>query len=139
MYMKLFSLFRNYQFLRYILVGSTNTLFSYGVYIFSIWLGIAYTYASLLSLMLGLLVSFFMQGCFVFGNPSAVNLIKFFLAWSLLYILNISIISWLINADFNAYMAGAIATIPVTFISYFVHKFAIFRKPTTPFLFTSSR
>ena len=131
MYKKVTALLRRHQFVRYVLVGTGNTGFSYSLYAGFLWLGLAYPYASFLALVLGLLFGFFMQGRLVFGNTSSHTLARFMLAWGLLYGLNILIIAGLIEATFSAYVAGAIATLPVTLISYFVLKYAVFggRKP----------
>lgn len=123
---KMTALLRRHQFARYVLVGIGNTAFSYSLYAAFLWWGLAYPYASLLSLVLGILFSFFMQGRLVFGNTSRTRLTRFVLAWGLLYGLNILIITGLIQAALSAYLAGAIATLPVTLISYFVLKYAVF-------------
>lgn len=121
-------LFKHYQFIRYVLVGIGNTVFSYGAYAALLFIGLEYQLASLLALLLGIAFSFTTQGKVVFRHATHVTFIKFVLAWLAIYIFNISIIALLMSASMSAYMAGAVATVPVTLVSYFILKFAVFRR-----------
>lgn len=116
------------QFVRYILVGIGNTAFGYGAYAALLFVGLEYRLASLLALVLGIAFSFTTQGTVVFRNATRVTLVKFVIAWILLYIFNISLIALLMRASLSAYLAGAVATVPVTLASYFVLKFAVFAR-----------
>ena len=119
-------LFLRHQFLRFVLVGIGNTAFSYGAYAALLFVGFEYRVASLLALVLGIAVSFTTQGTVVFRNATRVTLVKFVVAWVLLYLFNISLIALLMRSSLSAYVAGAVATVPVTLVSYFVLKFAVF-------------
>lgn len=114
------------QFIRYLLVGIGNTAFSYCVFAALMWIGLEYRIANLLGLILGMAISFTTQGTIVFQNANRFTLLKFILAWSMLYLFNISIIALLIRTPMNAYLAGAIAIVPVTLVSYFVLRFFVF-------------
>lgn len=114
------------QFVRYVLVGVGNTAFSYGIYAVLLWLGLDYRIANLSALLLGIAFSFTTQGNVVFRNATRITFVKFVIAWSIIYVFNISIITLLMRASMSAYWAGAVATIPVTFVSYFILKFAVF-------------
>jgi len=116
------------QFIRYVLVGIGNTLFSYGLYAALLFIGFEYRIASLLALVLGIAFSFTTQGTVVFRNATRVTLVKFVVAWALLYLFNISLIALLLRASLSAYLAGAVATVPVTLLSYFVLKLAVFSR-----------
>jgi len=115
-----------FQFVRFLVVGLGNTIFSYTVFAAFIWLGFPYKYASLLSLVLGIFFSFYMQRRWVFRRAQPAAIYKFILTWCLLYGLNVLIISFLISKNLNAYLAGAIAVIPVTLLSFFILKLAVF-------------
>lgn len=119
-------LFIRHQFLRYVLIGIGNTVFSYGAYAALLFVGFEYRVASLLALVLGIAFSFTTQGTMVFRNATRITFVKFVVAWALLYLFNISLIALLMRASMSAYLAGAIATVPVTLVSYFVLKFAVF-------------
>lgn len=130
MYLKNINIFRQQQFLRYIVVGIVNTSFSYGIYAGLVFVGLEFKVASLMALLIGIAFSFVTQGTIVFSNATRKTLVKFILAWVVIYIVNITLISILMRASLNAYIAGAVATVPVTFISYFILKYAVFaRKP----------
>lgn len=116
------------QFIRYVLVGIGNTGFCYGVYAALLFIGLEYRLANLLALLLGIAFSFTTQGAVVFRHATRVTFIKFVLAWLVIYLFNISIIALLMHASLSAYMAGAVAIFPVTLVSYFVLKFAVFAK-----------
>ncbi len=119
-------LFIRHQFLRYVLIGIGNTVFSYGAYAALLFVGFEYRVASLLALVLGIAFSFTTQGTMVFRNATRITFVKFVVAWALLYLFNISLIALLMRASMSAYLAGAVATVPVTLVSYFVLKFAVF-------------
>lgn len=114
------------QFIRYVLVGIGNTGFCYGVYAALLFIGLEYRLANLLALLLGIAFSFTTQGTVVFRHANRVTFTKFVIAWLAIYIFNIWIIALLMSTSMSAYMAGAIATVPVTLISYFILKFAVF-------------
>ena len=118
--------FKRRQFARYIFVGVGNTAFSYGTYAALLFFGLDYRVASLLALVLGIAFSFTTQGNLVFHNATRITLVKFVAAWLAIYALNIGFISGMMRLSISAYVAGGIATVPVTLISYFVLKFAVF-------------
>ena len=120
------SLFIRHQFLRFVFVGIGNTAFSYGVYAALLLVDLDYRVASLLALVLGIAFSFTTQGTVVFRNATRITFVKFVFAWMLIYIFNVSVIALLMHGSASAYLAGAIATVPVTLISYLVLKFAVF-------------
>jgi len=114
------------QFLRYILVGIGNTIFSYGAYSLFLFLGFKFQVANLMALLLGIAFSFTTQGNVVFKNATKVTFVKFVVAWFFIYLFNISIIGALVQATISPYLAGALATVPVTLVSYFILKYAVF-------------
>lgn len=115
-----------FQFFRYVAAGTLNTGFSYGVYAALLFIGLDYRIANLLALLLGILFSFATQGKLVFNNATRETFVKFVIAWLLIYVVNISIIAMLMRVGMSAYLAGAVALVPVTLLSYFVLKFAVF-------------
>lgn len=120
------TLFMRYQFLRYVLVGIANTAFSYGVYAALLLGGLDFRVASLLALLLGVVFSFATHGTLVFRQATRITFVKFVIAWTLIYAFNITLIALLMRASIDAYISGAIATVPVTLVSYFILKFAVF-------------
>ena len=118
----------NIQLVRFLLVGSINTGFSYGVYALLLFLGSQYQIASLGSLILGIVFSFKMQGKYVFKNVDNTLFLRFVPCWIIIYFFNIYILSKLLLVGFDAYQAGAIGIIPTTLFSYGLQKWIVFRK-----------
>jgi len=118
----------NTQFFRFLVVGTINTGFSYGIYAFLLYIGVEYKVASLGSLILGIMFSFKTQGKYVFNNNNNKLFLRFLPCWIIIYFFNIFLIGQLIALNFDAYEAGAIALVPVTLFSYLVQKLIVFRK-----------
>ncbi|MBD9357049.1 glycosyltransferase [Methylomonas albis] len=116
------------RFVRFLIVGSINTGFSYAVYSFLLFLGVEYKLANFGSLVLGIVFSFNTQGRFVFGNLDNRLFVRFVICWFIIYIFNIFLIGKLIYFGLNAYEAGAVALVPVTLFSFCVQKLIVFRK-----------
>jgi putative flippase GtrA len=116
----------NFQFVRFLLVGTLNTGFSYAVYAALLYLGLGYVQANLAAALLGILFSFRTQGRLVFGNNDGRLIFRFAALWGGIFLLNILLISLLIRAGLNAYWAGALAMAPITLLSYLVQKFLVF-------------
>ncbi len=114
------------QFVRYLLVGGLNTSVSYVVYAALLYVGLNYVLANLGSALLGIFFSFRTQGWLVFKNNDSKLILRFSVAWGLLCLVNIMVISTLIQVGLNAYWAGATALIPITLVSFFVQKLFIF-------------
>lgn len=121
-------LFGRYSSLRFVLVGILNTVFGYCCYALFIFLGLTLPWASLLALLTGILWSFFTQGKIVFQHTSISSFVRFVCYWAVIYFVNLEIIIRLMRWNMNEYTAGALATIPVTIISFFSLKYIVFRK-----------
>lgn len=116
------------QIIHYGFVAIINTTFSYGVYALVIFLGFSYQIASLVSITLGIFFSFITQGAIVFQGVSVSAFIRYIIAWSLLYLVNIWLIGRLDKISPNLYIAGAIATLPIALIGYLLMKFFVFTR-----------
>jgi len=114
------------RWLRFVIVGSVNTSFSYGVYALLLWAGLPFVWANLGSLVLGILFSFRTQGRLVFGSRDDRRFFRFVLCWGLIWVINILLIAGLIQLGFDAYWAGFLALLPVTVLSYLVQKLIVF-------------
>lgn len=115
------------QFIRYGLVGVINTGISYGIYVLLLYVGLNYALANFGSLVLGIGVSFFSQGRFVFGNSSIGRLPRFVLLWGTLYLVNIGLIALFLRLGINAYLGGALALVPITLLSFVCQRYLVFR------------
>lgn len=112
---------------RFVAIGVINTAFSYSVYALLLMLGMSFVLANLFALILGILFSFKTQGAYVFKNRANHLLGRFVLAWSLIYVISISLIGSLVYLGFNPYLAGALALPASTAASYLLQKFFVFR------------
>ena len=113
-------------FVKFVVVGSLNTAFSYCVFASLVYLGFTYVVANLFALLLGVAFSFRTQGAWVFGNRDKRLWLRFAACWAVIFIFNIGCINALMHAGLNVYRAGAAALIPSTIMSYFVQKIFVF-------------
>ena len=115
--------------LRFILIGCINTAFSYSIFALLLFLGLSVELGSLLALIVGIFFTFYTQGTIVFGYLSSAAFARFVAAWAVMYLVNLALIRSLMALGASPYLGGAIATGPVTIISYFIQKLAVFRPP----------
>lgn len=117
-----------YQFIRFLLVGGMNTGFSYSVYAAFLYVGLSYSIANFLALVIGMCFSFRTQSALVFKTKNTRRIYRFVICWFIIYLLNIWLIGVLIKMDMTAYVAGALAILPMTIVSYFVQRLFVFDK-----------
>ena len=109
------------EFTRFLLVGATNTLFSYVLYLLLL-LVVPYWPAYTLSYGAGIVLSYFLNVHFVFKKRvSLVSFLKFPFVYLIQYSLG-SVVLWLLvkHGGIDDKRAGAlvsIITIPVTFLA----------------------
>lgn len=128
-----------HQFTRFLMVGCLNTGFSYGLYAVFLWCNLNYVIANGLAFLISILFSFRTQGALVFRNSEPRLLLRFALAWGLIYLFNIGLIAVLMGAGFNAYVAGALALVPVILLSFVVQKFVVFGALVRPTMADTSQ
>lgn len=108
------------EFTRFLLVGATNTLFSYVLYLLLL-LAMSPQLAYTLSYAAGIVLSYFLNVHFVFKKkPSLASFLKFPFVYLLQYGLGLVVLTLLIKfgIDPRLAMAGVIlVTIPVTFVA----------------------
>lgn len=119
--------FKDNHLLRYLVVGIFNTGLSYALYALFIYLGLDYKAANLLSLLIGIVISFKTQGRLVFKNTSNRLFGRFVVSWVLIYFFTIALIGQIIDLGFNAYWAGAMALPFSVASSYLIQKYYVFR------------
>jgi putative flippase GtrA len=109
------------EFTRFLLVGATNTLFSYLLYLLLL-LAMSPLLAYTLSYAAGIVLSYFLNVHFVFRKRvSLSSFLKFPLVYLIQYSLGVLVLWLLVNqAGMDSTWAGAcvsIVTIPVTFVA----------------------
>lgn len=116
------------QFVRFVAVGVLNTGFSYGVYALALWTGLHYAAANFVAMICGTIFSFVTQGRLVFDSRDPRRFGRFLIAWLFIWGLNVALIDGLVRlGQQDAYIAGALAMMPVVVLSFLVHKLFVFR------------
>ena len=117
------------QFIRFLIIGSLNTAFAYGLYSVFIFIGLHYSLAVLCSTIIGMLFSFKTFGNWVFFNPDNRLLLRFAIVYGGCYVLNVGILKTLTLVGVsNLYLAGLISSFLVAMVSFFLNKFFIFKR-----------
>lgn len=112
---------------RFLIVGTINTSFSYLIYASLLYVGLGYQLANFWAMVMGILFSFKTQGYFVFNNSNNRLLGRFLISWTLIYLCTIILIGWIMALGFDAYSAGALALPFSVALSYLVQKYFVFR------------
>jgi len=112
---------------KYLLVGGFNTLVSYLIYAFFIFIGLHYFWAVLISTLLGVVISFNTQGRLVFGNFHKIYFLKYGLMVGFVFILNLILIYIFYNyLKINYYFSGLLSTGVLAIFTYFVSQYWVF-------------
>jgi putative flippase GtrA len=107
-------------YFRFLIVGGINTVFGYLVYALLIFLGLNYQAAILISTIIGIIFNFKTTGVLVFKNSDNRLFIKFFSVYASVYLINTLGVYLLKLLGFDSYAAGAIVTLPIAVLSYFL-------------------
>ena len=119
---KLIKLFT--QFIKFGLVGVSNTLISLGIYYLMVWLGCHYLIANIVGFIVSVINSFFWNSKFVFKDKEEDSKVKSFVKMTLSYgstfilsnvlmFLFIDIIGW---SKYIAPILCLFVTIPINFL-----------------------
>jgi putative flippase GtrA len=113
------------QVLRYLVVGSLNTVMSFAVYILAIKLfNTPYYLASLISILFGIAVGFKAHGKFVFGNKG--SFLRYVACWASIYAVNTMLIALI--RGYTGDIVGQLLVLPFTTVaSYFLMQKLVFR------------
>jgi len=108
------------EFTRFLLVGATNTVFSYLLYLLLLKF-LPYIAAYTLSYCAGIVLSYFLNVLFVFKkNVSIASFLKFPVVYAIQYSLGALVLWLLVSLGINptwAMIGVLIVTIPVTFVA----------------------
>ena len=119
------------KFIKFLVVGGINTLFSLVVYLILVYFGIHYILASLIATVLGILFNFKTYGTLVFKNKDNSLILRFFLVYTITYIIGISCLKLMLIIGLNKYTAGLILTIPNALLGYFLNRRFVFNRKTS--------
>ena len=114
-------------FLRFLVVGGVNTLFSFAVYALLILLGLHYVLAALISTICGILFNFKTTGTLVFKNKDNRLLLRFFGVYTFTYFINIGLLKLFDMAGVGSLVAGAIIVLPMAVVSFLLMRRFVFK------------
>ncbi len=115
------------RFMRFILIGMLNTAFGYSLYALLIFLGLRFDLAILISTILAVLFNFKTTGTFVFNNKRNNLIIRYFCAYSIIYLLNVVLVWLMLKSNINSYLAQAFATPALVILSYTIQRDFVFK------------
>lgn len=115
------------RFIRFLIFGGINTALCYGLYALLLFFGLKFQVANLFALIGGLVLSFKLQSTFVFGIKDNRLVVRFVVAWLIIYMANVLLIGWLVGLGLSAYMAGALGIGPIAIISFLIQKYLVFK------------
>ncbi len=114
------------QFQKFLLVGILNTLFGYSCFAFFLFLGLHYSLALLMATLIGILFNFKSTGKLVFGSHNNSLIYKFFVTYSITYVLNALGIKFFSHIGYSPYIGGAILIFPMAVLAFILNKRFVF-------------
>lgn len=123
-----------FQFIKFGLVGLSNTIISYVTYLFFVWIGVFYLVANGIAFVISVLNSYYWNNKYVFTEDGETRspwktLIKTFISYGAtgLVLNSLLLIFWIDVVHLSSYIApiiNLIITIPLNFI---INKFWAFK------------
>lgn len=118
----------DFTFLRFLIAGAINTLFGFLIYGSAILFGLAVWQALLAGNIAGLGFNFITTGGYAFRDLNKSRFLRFSLAYSLIYVINLSLVIWLERWISNAILIQGLVTIPMALGSYALMLKFVFRR-----------
>ncbi len=115
------------QPMKFILVGTANTICSYVLYAILLYIGLGFVSASFLTLIGSIVVGFLSQGYFVFGGLGIDAMGRFIIVWIFIYAVYLCMVWTAEQLGINNYWGGLLATPMVAALSYVLHRKFVFR------------
>ena len=120
--------FWSIRFVRFLAIGALNTLFSYALYAFLVFVGMPYTAARIVSIIIGIIFNFFTTGRVVFKNRDNGLIFRFILVYAVTMTLDVLFLRRLVSGlNINKYLAGALVTIPIALLSFLLNSLFTFK------------
>lgn len=121
------------QFIKFNIIGLSNVFITYGIYSLVVYLSDSHRLALILDYIFGIIYTFIMNKFITFGKSRSGKLHREFIRIIVLYIL-IFIMNWFLldylvnNANWNKYLAQAVALITLAGVSFFGQKYFVFEE-----------
>lgn len=123
------------QFIKFCLVGASNTLVSLGIYYALTFFGVQYITANIFGYLISILNAFILSDRFVFKEKAVDNkqtlhrLIKIYISYGLMLLLSTGLLYfWVDYLRINKSLAPWINICITTPLNYILNKFWVFRK-----------
>lgn len=118
-----------HQFVKFLLVGVLNTIFGYIVFALSIYFGVHYSIAIIISNVAGTLFNFKTTGVLVFESHENSLIVKFFGVYVIIYFLNLLGLMALHHDVASRYIGQAILAFPLALVSFYLNRKFVFNSP----------
>lgn len=122
----LISRFWRIQLFRFLAIGVLNTCFGYTLYLIFIFSGVGYGSALGIATLLGAIFNFFTTGHLVFERHERHRVFRFFVGYSVTYLVNLLGLHFLITQGLGKPSGQAVLLPFVTAFSYFFNKYLVF-------------
>ena len=127
---------RLWQFIKFGIVGVSNTVISYGVYLLCVQLGVHYVLADGLGLVISTINAYYWNNRCVFGNGESKTLAQHFITWLKTltayggtFVLNsLLLIVWIELLHVPQALAPLLNMLITIPINFFINKYWTFRK-----------
>ncbi len=116
------------KIIKFLTVGSLNTVFSYAVYSTLLFTGLPYLLALLIANILGVLFNYFSYGHIVFSKHQAwLVFFKFIIMYTFIFILNALGLSALVTYfQVSPYVGQVLCIIPSVMVSWLLMHYWVF-------------
>jgi putative flippase GtrA len=118
------------QFARFLVVGTLNTAFGYGVFAGLVMLGVDPVPALVATYFVGVPFNYVTTGRFVFRPGGGGAFLRFVAAYVVVYFFNLALFEMLGLAGASPLLAQALCLPVVAVFSFFLFKLHVFRDPS---------
>jgi putative flippase GtrA len=115
-----------HQFVRFLLVGTINSLFGYGCFALFLYMGFHYTLSLFFATVLGVLFNFKSIGSLVFRSHDNRLIFRFVGSYVVVYCINVIGIKSFFSIGVTPYISGAILILPMAILAYMFNKRFVF-------------
>jgi putative flippase GtrA len=116
------------RFFRFLVVGGINTVFSYILYAFLLFIGLHYLLSAIITFIISVLFNFQTTGRLVFQNNDRRLLLKFIFSYVIILAISLFSLNLLVvMVGISPYLAGLLNVFPVAVISFLIQRFFVFR------------
>ena len=115
------------QFVKFLVVGAVNTVFGYGVFAGLVLAGAPAMPALIATYIMGVFFNFMTTRRFVFERAVGSALLRFVVAYVVIYILNLVLYRLLATAGANPLESQALCLPVVAVFSFFLFKLHVFK------------